>query len=165
MEMSPGRRPSQGTRPTSIRTSPTRTMSPPRTTSSRPRSPMRASLEEAHLTRRARGRLLTEVRVRVARRAPARRGSLDEADLQQVRLHHLGQRLAVVVDRGSNRLETDRSAGIVLDDGGKKAPIEPVEPARIDAFEVERGARHCFGYLTARLDLRVIPHATQQAVD
>src|SRR5712692_9302382 len=151
--MSPGRRPSQGTRPTSIRTSPVRTMSTPSTTSSRPRSPIRASLEQSHLTRRARGRLLTEVRVRVARRAPARGGALDEADLQQVRLHHLGQRLAVVVDRGGNRLEADRSAGVVLDDGGEKAPIEPVEPARIDAFEVERRPRHRFGYLTTRLDL------------
>src|SRR5205085_4495032 len=62
-------------------------------------------------------------------------------------------------------LQAHRAAAVLFDDRGEKAAIEAIESARIDAFEVERGPRHRFRHLTARLDLRVVAHAAQQPVD
>src|ERR687891_1843210 len=161
--MSPGSRPSHGMRPTSTSSTPTAAIASPSTMSALP-TLTRTSFEEAHLAGRARGRLLAEMPVRVARHAAAGRRALDEADLQQVRLHHLDERVAIVVDRRGHRLDPDGATPVVVDDRQKEATIEPIEAAGVDTLQIERRARDALGDLPVRLHLRVVAHAPQQAV-
>src|SRR5687768_14629098 len=136
--MSPGRRPSHGTRPASIRTPPTRATTSPITSSILPRSFITpSSLKECALPRRrARPgrRGLPQVSVRLARHAPAARLPGDEADLEQVRLDDLRQRLRLVVDGGGHRLDADRPAPVHVDDRLEEAAVELVEPAGVHAL-------------------------------
>src|SRR5512132_1896354 len=106
--MSPGSRPSQGRRPASRRMTPTTAIRRPKTISSLPTlSIIVFSFEEPALLR---GLVLhgpAEVHVGVAAHPPAGRAAHQEADLQQVRLYQLGQRLRFVVDGGGHRLDAD----------------------------------------------------------
>src|SRR5258705_13497894 len=106
--MSPGSRPSQGRRPARTTTIPTTAITSPMTIRARPRSFTTApsSLKQRALARGRPGRrLLAEMRVALAGDPPAARLPGDEADLQEIRLHDLGQRLGVVVDGGRYRLD------------------------------------------------------------
>src|SRR3989304_6328753 len=53
----------------------------------------------------------------------------DEADLQQIGLHHLDQRLRLVVDGGGHRLDPHRPPAVLLDDRGEEAAGQPGQPA------------------------------------
>src|SRR5262245_21066658 len=134
--MSPGKRPRKGTLPPSHSTPPTATSTTPRITSIRPRSAMAAGLLEGELEGPLAG-AETQMPVRRGRRAAAARRPHDEADFEEIGLDQLGQRLSVVVDRRGNRLEPDRTAAVLLDDRLEEAPVEPVQPARVDAFHGE----------------------------
>src|SRR5438093_13635579 len=119
MWMSPGRRPSQGTRPATVSSAPTITTTIPSTINVRPRSfTVASSLKRERPLGRGRcgGRPLAEVRVRRGHRAPAARLAGDEADLQQVGLDDLRQRLRVVVDGRRDGLEPDRATAVHLED-------------------------------------------------
>src|SRR5215475_13448241 len=133
--MSPGRRPSHGTRPATISSTPTSAMTMPSTMSIRPTSCMAASfIAAASFKERslagargtARGRLALQVRVRLASHAAAPRLASDEADLEQVGLHDLRECFRLVVDRGRHRLEAHRPAVVDVHDGLEKAPVELV---------------------------------------
>src|SRR5438876_8138901 len=62
----------------------------------------------------------------------AGRRAHEEADLEEVGLHHLDQGLGLVVDGGGDRLDADGASLVVLDDGVDEAEIETVEPLRGD---------------------------------
>src|SRR3989442_9803577 len=106
MWMSPGSRPSHGTRPASTSTTPTRASSAPSAMSALPTS-FRRSLEEAGLARGRCRRLLAQVQVRPAGHAPTVRRPHDEADLEEIRLDHLGHRLPPLVACGRDRFQAD----------------------------------------------------------
>src|SRR5437667_12818817 len=57
-----------------------------------------------------------EVRVGVARRHAAARRALQEADLHQVRLVDVHERVGLLRDRGGDRLDADRATVVLLDD-------------------------------------------------
>src|SRR5690348_10993287 len=114
--MSPGRRP-MGRRPAKVSARPTSAITTPSTISMRPKSCMTdvltraASLKQRALAGRGGGRwLLAQVRVGLARHAPAPRLPGDEADLEQVRFHDLRERFGLVVDGGRHRLDADGAA-------------------------------------------------------
>src|SRR5260370_28674456 len=82
---------------------------------------------ELSLAARRRGNRVPQVRVgRGGGLAPAR-APHHVADLEQEGLHHLGERLRLVVDGGRDGLETHRSALVLLDDRGEEPAIEPGE--------------------------------------
>ena len=85
-----------------------------------------------------RGPGVAQMGVRGRRRAATVRGAHDVADLQQEGLDDLGQRLGLVVDRRGDRLEPDRPAAVLLDDGLEESPVEPVEPSLVDALPLQR---------------------------
>src|SRR6266540_4395515 len=137
--MSPGRRPTQGSRPANMSTTPAAAMRSPQTMSSLPMSLIGESMSfEQRPLAGDRGRdgfLAMDVGSR--REPPARRRAHEEADLEEVGLHHLDQRLGLVVDRGGHRLDADRASLVVLDDGVDEAEIETVEPLGADPLELE----------------------------
>src|ERR1041384_1847080 len=144
--MSPGRRPRPGTRPATSTTTPTSAIPTPSTMSIRPRSCMpdaltaAASFKERALARSRRAprrRLLAQRRIGLAGHAAAPRLAGDEADLQQVRLHDLRDRLRLVVDRRRHRLQADRPAVVHVDDRLQEAAVELVEPAAVHAFAAQ----------------------------
>src|SRR5262245_11420090 len=102
--MSPGRRPRKGTLPPSQSTPPTAISTTPRITTIRPKSAIVPVLLERELER-AVSPAVAEMSIGGGRRAPAARGPHDEPDLEKVRLDQLGERLGVVVDGRSDRLE------------------------------------------------------------
>src|SRR5439155_7080441 len=163
MWMSPGSRPSNGTRPASTSTTPTRASSAPSAMSALLTS-FRRSLEEAGLAGGRRRRLLAQVPVRLAGHAPTVRRPHDEADLEEIRLDHLGQRLRLVVDGGGDRFEADRPAAVMVDDRGEEAPVEPVETPHVHALAVEGPPRDRFGDDAVALHLRVVAHAPEETV-
>src|SRR2546425_3776353 len=126
MWMSPGSRPIHGTRPAATSTTPTRASSTPNAMSALPTS-FRRSLEETRLSGGRRRRLLAQVHVRLAGHAAPVRRPHDEADLQEIWLDHLGQRLRLVVDGGGDRLEADPPPLVVVSGRGEEAPVAPVE--------------------------------------
>src|SRR5688572_13853156 len=102
--MSPGSRPSHGTRPTSTRTTPITATSTPRTISARPSSdigPASAAvvlLKQRSLAGAAGRRGAPQVRIGLAGDPAAARLARQEADLEQIRFHDLRERLRLVVD-------------------------------------------------------------------
>ena len=71
-------------------------------------------------------------------RLAAVRGALDEADLQQVRLDDVFERLEVFGQRRGDRVDADRAAAVTFGDRAQERAIEPVEPAFVDAFALQR---------------------------
>src|SRR5437763_6560338 len=136
--MSPGRRPSHGTRSNATSSSPTTAITSPRATSARPSSDMGvastadALLEERALTDGGGRRLLAEMGVGLSRHPASIRRADQKGDLEEIGLHQLGQRLGIVVDRGGHRLQAGGAAVVQLDDGGAEAAVEAIETARVD---------------------------------
>src|SRR3989475_12340177 len=135
--MSRGSRRIHGTRPASISTMPITAMTAPTMTRARPTSDM-ASLEETTLPAFSGARLPLQMQVCLTCHPPARRRAHDEADLQEIGLHHLRERLALVVDRGRDGLDADGAPAVVLDDGDQDEPVEPIEASAHHAFAIER---------------------------
>src|SRR5256712_13706773 len=124
--MSPGSRPIQGTRPASISTMPTTAMTAPTMTRARPTSDM-VSLEEAALPAWRGGRLPLQRQVCLPCHPSPRRRSHDEADLPEIGLPQLRERLRPVVYPGRRGFDADRAPARVPDDGGPETPAEPAE--------------------------------------
>src|SRR5690606_635337 len=72
---------------------------------------------------------------------PAPGGPLQQPPLDEERLVDLFERGAVFTDGGGERVQTDRSAHELLDDGSEDGPVAPVESRGVDAEGVERGSR------------------------
>src|SRR5262249_60239464 len=88
----------------------------------------------------------------------------DEADLQQVWLDDLGERLRVVVDRRRHGLDAHGAAAVHVDDGLQEPAVELVEPTRVHALALKRVAGDRFRDDAIGLDLRVGTHATAKTV-
>ena len=66
--------------------------------------------------------------VRERRGDAAARGALQEALLDQERLEHVLDRVALLADRGGEVVDADRPAGEFLDDGRQQLAVHHVEP-------------------------------------
>src|SRR5688572_20880030 len=73
---------------------------------------------------------------RLGRRAAARR-SIEESDLNEIRLDHLLDRVFVFVDRRRDGPEPDRSAAELLDDRQQELRVGLVETERVDLESIE----------------------------
>ncbi len=102
----------------------------------------------------------------VRRRAgdSAARSADDEADLQQVRLDHVFERVALVAHRCRDRLDPRRAAVVVLDERLQVRPVEIVEPEPVDLQDVERHVHDRRRQRAVAADIGVIPHSPQQAI-
>ena len=95
--------------------------------------------------------------------APARR-ALQVALLDQVRLEHVFNRVALFADGGGQVVDTDRPAVELMQDRFEQLAVHQVEADRIDIEHRQRGVSHFARDDAIGLDLGVIAHAAQQAV-
>ena len=103
----------------------------------RQRQRRRARLRTAPARRR--GQLEPEVRVGGRRRgAPARR-ALEHAQLEQVGLVDVLDRVLLLADGDRERREPDRAAGELHADRAQDLAVEAVEPELVDLEQLERG--------------------------
>ena len=68
----------------------------------------------------------------------AARRALDEAELQQVRLVHVLDRVRLLAERDRQRRETDRAAAELQQDRGEQLTVDPLEPDPVDLEQLER---------------------------
>ena len=90
-------------------------------------------------------RLLAGLRVRLAQvlvgppgRHPAARRAVEEAELQQVRLDHIHDRVRLLAQRGRDRLQPHRPAAKVADDAAQHRPVQRVQPQVVDVQQRQR---------------------------
>src|SRR5215467_337679 len=96
-------------------------------------------------------------------RAPARR-ALQEAELQEVRLVDVLDRVRLLAEGRGKGVEPDRAAAVLLRDRPQELAVQPFEPRLIDLEQLERLARDggCDRALVPHLG--DIPDAAEDAV-
>ena len=82
-----------------------------------------------------------DVRAAELRDHAAARGALDEAELEQVRLVDVLDRVRLLAERDGERREPDRAAVELLDDRAQEVAVDPLEPELVDLEQLERLAR------------------------
>src|SRR3954447_2042159 len=102
MEMSPGRRPSQGILPPSVSTTPTRRINPPTRIRVLPRSDMVSLASEQLALVATPGPSDAEVPICAQRRHPTSGGTLKIAFLEQIGLVHVFDRALFLADGGGD---------------------------------------------------------------
>src|SRR5687767_1139322 len=115
-----------------------------------------------------RGHLVAEaaqVLARPFRSHAALRRAIKEAELQQIRLVDVLDRLHLFADDRGNGRATDGTGRELLDDGGEQAAVRRVEALVVDIHRVHRGRRLRRADVARRAHLRVVAHAAQQPVD
>ncbi len=94
----------------------------------------------------------------------AARSSLQEAELQEVRLVDVLDRVRLLAQRRRERVEADRAAGVLLGDRPQQLAIEPFEPRFVDLEQLERFARDRRRDHSLVTHLGHVSHATQDPV-
>ena len=95
--------------------------------------------------------------------APAR-SAFDESLFDEVRLIDILYRACVFSHRRSNRIESDRSAAELVDDGQKQFIINLVESEGIYIKRLQRIARYLQINRTVPFDLRKIAYTPQKRI-
>src|SRR4051812_4480356 len=95
---------------------------------------------------------------------PASRRSVKEADLDQVRLDHLLDRLPVFTHGGGNRADADRPAAKLLDYRHQDLAVHLVKPVTVDLHNVECGLGKISRHTAVGGNLCKVPYSPQQAV-
>lgn len=103
--------------------------------------------------------------VRESGRHAAAGCAVEEADLEQVRLNDLFDRIFFFVDRGGDRAKADGAAIKFFDDGFEQLCIHLIEAVAVDFHPVKSVASDMFGNTAVMIDLGKITHSSQQAID
>ena len=72
------------------------------------------------------------------RHDPSARGALDEAELQEIRLVDVLDRVRLLAERHGERGQADRAAVEALDDRAQELAVGPLEPVGVDLEQLER---------------------------
>jgi len=94
----------------------------------------------------------------------AARCAHDEALLNQERLEHVFDRVAFFADCGCKRVEADRAAAELLQNGQQQPPVHRIEPFAIDVQHIERAGSHLRGDAAVAAHLGKVAHTAQQPV-
>ena len=126
-----------------------------------PGRPDLARLEERFS---ARPRGCAEVRAAQLRHDPAARGALEEAQLEQVGLVDVLDRVSLLAERDGERRQPDRAAVEPLHDRPQQLAVGALEPFAVDLEQVERLGGDLVGDDALVPDLRDVADAAQDAV-
>src|SRR3569623_3698209 len=88
---------------------------------------------------RRRGRVQPEMFPATGIEAASPRGAGDQAELDEIGLDHLLDRVARFAEARGERLHPDRAAAIDVGDHRQVTPVHRVEPEAVDLEPVERG--------------------------
>ena len=94
---------------------------------------------------------------------PARR-ALEEAELEQVRLVDVLDRVGLLAERDGERREADRAAAELLGDRRQQLAVDALEPAAVDLEQLERLAGDVVRDLAGVAHLGDVAHAPQDPV-
>ena len=97
-------------------------------------------------------------------RPPALPGPRHQRCLKQIWLDHIHQRVHFLSNRRRQRLDPGRPAAIDIDEGSHESPILLIEPAIIDAFQLQRGLGDRQVDLSGSFHRRKIAHSSQQTI-
>ena len=95
----------------------------------------------------------------------ALRRAVEEAELEQVRLVDVLDRLDLFADHRGDGRAADRAGRELLDDGREEAAVGGVEALVVDVHRVHRRLASRGADAAVASDLGVVAHAAQQAVD
>jgi hypothetical protein len=95
--------------------------------------------------------------------AAARRAG-NEPLLQEVGLVDIANRVGLLADRGSQRIDSDRTAVELVDYRGEDRAVHLVEATRIDLEQFQRAQGHFARHYRRLIDLGEIPHPPQQTI-
>ena len=94
----------------------------------------------------------------------AARRAVEEADLQQVGLVDVLDRVGLLADRGRQRVHAHRAAAELLDDREQQLAVDLVEAVGVDLEQRQRVVGHRRGDGAVGAHLGEVAHAAQQAV-
>src|SRR5436190_2708201 len=112
----------------------------------------------------AAARRAPDVRVCPLGREAAARRSLDESELDQVRLDHVLHRVRLLADRGRERRQADRPSGERLDHGVEHGVIQPVQSQFVHLEHRQAGAGDVAGHPTVVADLGHVTDPPKETV-
>src|SRR5262245_29679122 len=92
------------------------------------------------------------------------RGALQEPALDEERLEHVLDRVALLADRVREVIDSDRPAAEFLHHRAGELAIHDVEANLVDVEHRERRVGHVAGNHAVCLHLRIVAHAPQQAI-
>src|SRR6266571_5577434 len=92
------------------------------------------------------------------------RCALQEAELQEVRLVDVLDRVLLLAEGDRERRQADRAAAELVQDRAQQLPVDALEADRIHLEQRERLARHVIRDHAVVPDLRDVAHAPQDAV-
>src|SRR5581483_2972118 len=95
---------------------------------------------------------------------PAPRGSLEEAELEQVGLVYVLDGVGLLADGGRQRRQPDGAARELLDHGVQDREVELVQALLVHLEDLEPPPRHLGGDGAVVAHLREVPDPAQQAV-
>ena len=98
------------------------------------------------------------------RRDPAARGPLEEADLQQVRLRDVLDRVRLLAESGGQARDPDRSPAELLDQRAQDLRVQRVQPELVHVEQLEGGARDVSVDHAGGFHLCVVTDPPQQPV-
>ena len=96
------------------------------------------------------------------RQQPPARRALHEAELDQIGLDDLLDRVARLGERGGDGLDADRAAAEAERDAVEIAPVHQVEADGVDVEQLERGVGERAGHAFGALDHGEVAHPAQQ---
>src|SRR5437763_1644913 len=105
-----------------------------------------------------------EVFVCEARGGATARRSVEEADLNQVRLDDLFNGVLLLLQGGGHVREADGAALVLLNNHQEELSVHLVEAEGVNLHAIERIVGDLFGDAPVVLDLRVVAHASQKSV-
>ena len=91
-------------------------------------------------------------------------GSLQEAELEQVRLVDVLDRVGLLAERDGDRGEADRASAELEGDRLEELAVDPLEPSLVDLVELERLPRDVRGDRALVPYLRDVPDAPEDPV-
>ncbi len=118
-------------------------------------------LEQSGLAARRRGQPKMGIAATVEA-APAC-GAGDEAELNEVRLDHVLDRVARLAEAGGQRFDADRPAAVKVGDHRQVAAVHRVESERVDLQPRQRAVGDLGVDRVGAEGMREIPHPAQQA--
>src|SRR4051794_40986287 len=104
----------------------------------RGRAAVPATVHRAPLEQRFVVAAFAEVRAAVLRDDAAARRALDEAELEQVRLVDILDRVGLLTERNGERREADRAAAEALDDRAQQLAVDAFQTELVHLVQVER---------------------------
>src|SRR5512138_3020444 len=82
--------------------------------------------------------------------------SVQEAELEEIGLDYVHDRILLLTDRGGDGIQADRSATVFVDDRLEHAAVEVVQTERVNLQEVKRFFGNLRGDLPISADLGIV---------